>query len=145
MNISISCMSKTRNLETIFVTNRRINKSTNQQKMIGHFTDDERALQFLNSNDLARLAPLGTSCPDHFLRTKISPLVLDLSPDADVADYAAVKTKLSPAFEAYRQLYTDYYNTCKHIIIIFTLPNRSTNLPSFILCHQNQERDVYLY
>ena len=95
-------------------TNQQINQSTNQQKMIGHFTDDERALQFLNSNDLARLAPLGTSCPDHFLRTKISPLVLDLSPDADVADYAAVKTKLEPAFEAYRRHYADYYSACKH-------------------------------
>src|SRR5687768_5624155 len=46
--------------------------------MIGHFSDDERVLQFINSNDLDRLAPLGTSCPDHFLRTKISPLVLEL-------------------------------------------------------------------
>src|SRR5215203_4290954 len=52
---------------------------SSQIKMIGHFTDDERVLQFINSNDLERLAPLGTSCPDHFLRTKISPLVLNLS------------------------------------------------------------------
>ncbi len=50
-----------------------------QTKMIGHFTDDERVLEFINSNDLERLAPMGTSCPDHFLRTKISPLVLDLA------------------------------------------------------------------
>lgn len=46
------------------------------QQMIGHFTDDERALQFINSKDLAKLAPLGTSCPDHFLRTKIKPFLL---------------------------------------------------------------------
>ncbi|MEY3178998.1 MAG: hypothetical protein RJB42_1239, partial [Bacteroidota bacterium] len=45
---------------------------SSQTKMIGHFTDDERVLAFINSNDLERLAPLGTSCPDHFLRTKIS-------------------------------------------------------------------------
>lgn len=47
-------------------------------KMIGHFTDDARVLEYINSNDLERLAPMGTSCPDHFLRTKISPLVLAL-------------------------------------------------------------------
>ena len=54
--------------------------------MIGHFTDDERVLEFINSNDLERLAPMGTSCPDHFLRTKISPLVLDLTADEDLND-----------------------------------------------------------
>lgn len=83
-------------------------------KMLGHFTDDERVLQFINSNDLDRLAPLGTSCPDHFLRTKISPLVLDLGTEADLSDVKAVKEKLAPQFEAYRKMYTDYYETCKH-------------------------------
>ena len=83
-------------------------------KMLGHFTDDERVLQFINSNDLDRLAPLGTSCPDHFLRTKISPLVLDLGTEADLADVKAVKEKLAPQFEAYRKMYTAYYETCKH-------------------------------
>jgi rhamnulose-1-phosphate aldolase/alcohol dehydrogenase len=87
---------------------------SSKQKMIGHFTDDDRVLQFVNSNDLERLAPLGTSCPDHFLRTKISPLVLDLEPGADLTDVAALKDKLAPAFEAYRAMYTEYYNTCKH-------------------------------
>ena len=82
--------------------------------MIGHFTDDARVLEYINSNDLERLAPMGTSCPDHFLRTKISPLVLALSPDEDLTDAAAIKAKLAPAFEAYRQMYSDYYNTCKH-------------------------------
>ena len=83
-------------------------------KMIGHFTDDDRALEFMNSNDLARLAPLGTSCPDHFLRTKISPLVLPLAPNEDLSNAAALKEKLLPEFEAYRKMYADYYNTCKH-------------------------------
>jgi len=87
---------------------------SSERNMIGHFTDDARVLEFINSNDLERLAPLGTSCPDHFLRTKISPLVLDLAPDADLSDVEGLKTKLAPAFEAYRQMYTDYYNTCKH-------------------------------
>jgi rhamnulose-1-phosphate aldolase/alcohol dehydrogenase len=83
-------------------------------KMIGHFTDDERALEFINSNDLSKLAPLGTSCPDHFLRTKISPLVLSLNASDDLSNVAALKEKLLPQFEAYRKMYADYYNTCKH-------------------------------
>lgn len=83
------------------------------RNMIGHFTDDARVLEFTNSNDLAKLAPLGTSCPDHFLRTKISPLVLELEPNEDLTDVAAIKAKLEPAFEAYRAMYTEYYNTCK--------------------------------
>jgi len=84
------------------------------QKMIGHFTDDERVLQFINSNDMERLAPLGTSCPDHFLRTKISPLVLNFSKDDVIDDAKAVKDKISPQFEDYRKMYADYYDTCKH-------------------------------
>lgn len=87
---------------------------SSKQHMIGHFTDDARVLEFTNSHDLARLAPMGTSCPDHFLRTKISPLVLDLPADADLSDTNALKEKLLPAFEAYRAMYTDYYETCKH-------------------------------
>jgi rhamnulose-1-phosphate aldolase/alcohol dehydrogenase len=82
--------------------------------MIGHFSDDERVLEFINSNDLAKLAPMGTSCPDHFLRTKISPLILNLSIDEDVNNVAAVKEKLASQFEDYRKMYTDYYNSCKH-------------------------------
>jgi rhamnulose-1-phosphate aldolase/alcohol dehydrogenase len=74
-------------------------------QMVGHFSDDERVLQFINSNDLDRLAPLGTSCPDHFLRTKISPLVLG----SDVSIEA-----LTPLFAEYRQMYASYYDSCKH-------------------------------
>ncbi|MDE1193101.1 MAG: bifunctional aldolase/short-chain dehydrogenase [Arachidicoccus sp.] len=87
---------------------------SSKQRMIGHFTDDERVLQFIDSNDLDRLAPLGTSCPDHFLRTKISPLVLNLTLSEDLSDVKTLKEKLLPQFEAYRAMYTDYYNTCKH-------------------------------
>ena len=83
-------------------------------QMIGHFSDDERILQFINSNDLDTLAPLGTSCPDHFLRTKISPLVLNLTPDQDLSDLAAIKEQLAPLFSDYRAMYTAYYETCKH-------------------------------
>ncbi|PUZ25910.1 bifunctional rhamnulose-1-phosphate aldolase/short-chain dehydrogenase [Chitinophaga parva] len=84
------------------------------QHMVGHFTDDARVLEFINSHDLGRLAPLGTSCPDHFLRTKIAPLVLDLAPDAELKDVKALKEKLAPAFEAYRADYKAYYESCKH-------------------------------
>lgn len=87
---------------------------SNKNSMVGHFTDDERVLEFINSNDLERLAPLGTSCPDHFLRTKISPLVLDLKPDEDVTNTAAIQERLAPAYEAYRAMYEEYYETCKH-------------------------------
>ena len=82
--------------------------------MIGHFTDDERVLEYINSNDLERLAPLGTSCPDHFLRTKISPLVVAIGPEQNLTDIKGVKEILVPQFEAYRKMYADYYNTCKH-------------------------------
>jgi rhamnulose-1-phosphate aldolase/alcohol dehydrogenase len=87
---------------------------SSKNHMLGHFTDDTRVLEFINSNDLDRLAPLGTSCPDHFLRTKISPLVLKLDPSEDLTDVAALKAKLLPEFEAYRAMYTSYYETCKH-------------------------------
>jgi len=83
-------------------------------RMLGHFTDDARVLEFINSNDLDKLAPMGTSCPDHFLRTKISPLVLQLTPDADISDLGQLKTVIEPQIVAYRNMYTEYYNSCKH-------------------------------
>jgi rhamnulose-1-phosphate aldolase/alcohol dehydrogenase len=83
-------------------------------QMIGHFTDDDLVLEFVNSNDLDRLAPMGTSCPDHFLRTKICPLVLQLDPNEDVSDVKAVKEKLAPQFTAYREMYHQYYLDCRH-------------------------------
>lgn len=86
---------------------------SSQQHMIGHFTDDHRVLEFINSQDLERLAPLGTSCPDHFLRTKIQPLILSIAPDSDLSDPMAVKQRIEPLFEEYRALYTNYYEACK--------------------------------
>jgi rhamnulose-1-phosphate aldolase/alcohol dehydrogenase len=83
-------------------------------RMIGHFTDDDRVLEYVNSNELDRLAPMGTSCPDHFLRTKISPLVLQLEAGEDLSDGKALRTRLEPQFSAYRDMYEQYYNTCKH-------------------------------
>jgi rhamnulose-1-phosphate aldolase/alcohol dehydrogenase len=83
-------------------------------RMIGHFTDDDRVLEFINSNDMARLAPMGTSCPDHFLRTKISPLVLDIGITEELKDVKKLKEKLAPQFEEYRKMYAFYYDSCKH-------------------------------
>ncbi len=83
-------------------------------RMIGHFTDDARVMEFINSHDLGRLAPLGTSCPDHFLRTKIQPLVLPLSADTDLTHSEEIKASLEASFEQYRKEYKDYYETCKH-------------------------------
>ncbi len=82
--------------------------------MIGHFNDDEPVLEFINSKDLDRLAPLGTSCPDHFLRTKISPLILNLHATEDLSNTNAVKEQLEPLFTAYRKMYEAYYHSCKH-------------------------------
>jgi rhamnulose-1-phosphate aldolase/alcohol dehydrogenase len=87
---------------------------SSEKRMIGHFTDAEAVLEFINSNDLERLAPLGTSCPDHFLRTKIQPLVLKLDPSEDVTATEAVLKKLEPAFARYREEYKLYYENCKH-------------------------------
>jgi rhamnulose-1-phosphate aldolase/alcohol dehydrogenase len=80
---------------------------SSERNMIGHFTDDARVLEFINSNDLDKLAPLGTSCPDHFLRTKIAPLVLEPS-KLEEEGY------LDGVFEEYRTGYKQYYEACKH-------------------------------
>jgi rhamnulose-1-phosphate aldolase/alcohol dehydrogenase len=87
---------------------------SSQSKMIGHFTDDDRVLQYINSKDLDRLAAMGTSCPDHFLRTKISPLILNLSINENLENKVAVKEKIQPLFETYRSMYAEYYNIYKH-------------------------------
>lgn len=87
---------------------------SSDKPMIGHFTDDEKVLEFINSHDLHKLAPMGTSCPDHFLRTKIRPLVLEMAPDTDVSNLVAVREQLTEAFERYRQYYTNYYEDHKH-------------------------------
>ncbi len=88
--------------------------ASSENRMVGHFTDSDVVLEYINSNDLERLAPLGTSCPDHFLRTKIQPLILTLDKNEDLSDSKAILEKLNPLFEQYRQEYKDYYETCKH-------------------------------
>lgn len=85
-----------------------------ENRMIGHFNDSDTVLEFINSNDMERLAPMGTSCPDHFLRTKIQPLVLELDAKADLMDTDAVLKQLKPAFQKYKKEYEDYYEKHKH-------------------------------
>ena len=87
---------------------------SSHKRMIGHFTDDKSVLEFINSRDLKKLAPMGTSCPDHFLRTKIKPLVLRLRANENLSDGEKIKAKLEKDFEQYRKDYQNYYDTCKH-------------------------------
>jgi rhamnulose-1-phosphate aldolase/alcohol dehydrogenase len=87
---------------------------SSQTHMIGHFTDDKKVLEFINSADLDRLASMGTSCPDHFLRTKIKPMVLSLAPGDEFSNTDPIKENLSSAFAEYRKMYADYYEKCKH-------------------------------
>jgi rhamnulose-1-phosphate aldolase/alcohol dehydrogenase len=80
--------------------------ASTDKRQIGHFTDDDVVLDFLSRAEHPRLAALGTSCPDHFLRTKVRPLVLDLPPDAPLD---AVKERLAELHAAYRDDYRAYY------------------------------------
>lgn len=83
-----------------------------EKRFIGTVQDDERILRFVNSKDAARLAELGTSCPDHFLRTKIKPLYVDWNPQTE--DAAALKAKLATGLVQYRRDYEAYYAKCRH-------------------------------
>ena len=82
-----------------------------QHHMVGHFEDSDTVLDFVNARDMRRLAALGTSCPDHFLRTKIRPLVIDFDPAANNID--AVIAALPDQVAAYRADYAAYYDRCK--------------------------------
>ncbi len=82
-----------------------------EKRFIGTVQDDEKILRFVNSADAPRLAALGTSCPDHFLRTKIKPLYVDWNPQTE--DLAALKTKLAEGLVQYRKDYAEYYQACR--------------------------------
>ncbi|MVA78418.1 bifunctional rhamnulose-1-phosphate aldolase/short-chain dehydrogenase [Agrobacterium vitis] len=82
------------------------------ERKLGHFDDQDAVLEFVNSNHLQPLGALGTSCPDHFLRTKIRPLIVDFNPSQPDVD--AVLAGLDAALEAYRADYKRYYESCKH-------------------------------
>lgn len=79
--------------------------STDRLK-VGHFSDNPEILEFLSGSKAPKLVDLGTSCPDHFLRTKIRPLILDTHPDADIE---VVKSRLVELHVEYRKRYSDYY------------------------------------
>ncbi len=79
---------------------------------VGHFDDSPVVLEFVGSQMLDTLAPMGTSCPDHFLRTKISPLLVDFDPANP--DIDATLASLPSAISAYRDGYAAYYDRCKH-------------------------------
>ncbi|KEP67938.1 short-chain dehydrogenase [Thioclava dalianensis] len=83
-----------------------------KQHMLGHFTDNDAVLEFVNSHRMEELAALGTSCPDHFLRTKIRPLVVDFDPAKGNLD--AVLEGLPQQVAEYRDAYAAYYARCKH-------------------------------
>ncbi|MEJ8472839.1 bifunctional rhamnulose-1-phosphate aldolase/short-chain dehydrogenase [Roseibium algae] len=82
-----------------------------KQHMVGHFEDSNTVLEFVNSNDMKALAALGTSCPDHFLRTKICPLVVNFNPAKP--DIDATLAGLDAAVATYRDDYASYYHRCK--------------------------------
>ena len=82
------------------------------QHMVGHFNDSDTVLEFVNARDMEPLAALGTSCPDHFLRTKIQPLVVGFDPATKNID--AVLAGLPAQVAAYRDDYAAYYERCKH-------------------------------
>jgi len=82
-----------------------------QKRFVGTVQDDEKMLRFVNSVDGPRLAELGTSCPDHFLRTKIKPLFVDWDPAS--GDLDALKNSIESGLIQYRQDYEAYYNRCK--------------------------------
>ncbi|HSR40894.1 MAG TPA: bifunctional rhamnulose-1-phosphate aldolase/short-chain dehydrogenase, partial [Longimicrobiales bacterium] len=82
-----------------------------EKKVIGTVEIDDAVLEFVNSTDAARLAELGTSCPDHFLRTKIKPLYVDWDPSGE--DAASLKEKLDAGLDRYRADYTAYYESCR--------------------------------
>jgi rhamnulose-1-phosphate aldolase/alcohol dehydrogenase len=80
--------------------------ASTDRPQVGHYTDTPEVLEFLSRAEHPRLAALGTSCPDHFLRTKVRPLVLDLPSDAPLDD---VRARLRELHEAYREEYRAYY------------------------------------
>ncbi|TFW30174.1 bifunctional rhamnulose-1-phosphate aldolase/short-chain dehydrogenase [Duganella callida] len=87
-------------------------KISRDEYKLGHFDDSAAVLEFVCSRDLEPLAALGTSCPDHFLRTKIRPFVIDFDPGHP--DLDAVVAGLDEALERYRADYIAYYERCKH-------------------------------
>lgn len=85
-------------------------KVATSRRSIGHFNASPDVLQFANSNAAPELAALGTSCPDHFIRTRIAPLYVEWDPKSDLN---ALKQAITAGLERYRNTYTEYYNAHK--------------------------------
>jgi rhamnulose-1-phosphate aldolase/alcohol dehydrogenase len=85
--------------------------ASTDKPQLGHYSDHPAVLEFVGSEKLAQLAALGTSCPDHFLRTKVRPLVLDLPPDAPLDETAARLRELHAAYRGAYQAYYERYAT----------------------------------
>ncbi|GAA5522130.1 bifunctional rhamnulose-1-phosphate aldolase/short-chain dehydrogenase [Aliifodinibius salicampi] len=81
-----------------------------ENKFIGTIQDDDLTMQFINSKDAPELAELGTSCPDHFIRTKIKPLYIGWDPQDE--DIDQLKDKISSGLKQYREDYIEYYENC---------------------------------
>ena len=103
---------KTRNEMFVELLPRLRGMVSQKNRFIGTVHVTENVLQFVNSVDAPRLAEIGTSCPDHFLRTKIKPLYVDWDPQNE--SYEALLEKLETGLVAYRADYTAYYEACKH-------------------------------
>jgi rhamnulose-1-phosphate aldolase len=80
--------------------------ASTDRAMVGHFSDSKEVLEFLESSKLSELAQLGTSCPDHFLRTKVKPMLIDTAPNAPLE---VVKERIAKLHEQYRKDYAAYY------------------------------------
>ena len=85
--------------------------ASTDKPQLGHYSDHPAVLEFTGSEKLAELAALGTSCPDHFLRTKVRPMVLDLPPDAPLDEVTARLRELHAAYRADYQAYYERYAT----------------------------------
>ena len=85
---------------------------SSRRRMIGTVQHDEAMIRFVSSVDAERLALMGTSCPDHFLRTKIQPLFVDWDPNRE--DMDALREKLDDGLERYVADYAAYYDACRH-------------------------------
>ena len=109
-HLSLSPEKRRDNFATILPALRGLVSS--EKRFIGTVQDDEKILRFVNSKDAARLAELGTSCPDHFLRTKIKPLYVNWNPQTE--DLPTLREKLAAGIERYRKDYASYYAKCKH-------------------------------
>ncbi len=108
----VSLDEKTRNEILIKLLPVLRGKVSQTNRFIGTVQVTESVLQFVNSMDAQRLAEIGTSCPDHFLRTKIKPLYVDWNPQKE--SYESLIEKLEKGLIAYRADYAAYYEACKH-------------------------------